>query len=156
MSNAKERCLTECKGIYAVVRHDTSNQTLSLNEDIDDEEFKAFVNEYIQYKVTHEANFEHFFTNISKSPKLPFLDQQAVQVPDAGTGSFRYERRLEMVKLYFTTPTFDLITRDARTNFVTKLSLIGGMLGLFTGFSFVSGMEVAYYALKFLLRICHE
>ena len=43
------------------------------------------------------------------------------------------EERLQVVEIYFDTPTFDRITMDARTSFVTKLSLIGGTLGLFTG-----------------------
>ena len=39
-------------------------------------------------------------------------------------------------------PTFDLITKDAKTTFMDRLAIIGGTLGLFTGFSVISGIEV--------------
>ena len=139
--------------MYAVVRLDASNQTLPLREDPDDEDFKTFVKEYLQYKRGYGNNFEIFFQNISKSPKWPFLNEQAVQIEIGydtnGYKTYRHEQRLELVKLYFSAATFETITRDSRIDFVTKISLIGGMLGLFTGFSFISLTEVLYFSLKF-------
>ena len=44
-----------------------------------------------------------------------------------------WEERLEVVKIYFNTPTFDRITRDAKTNSMAKVSMIGGTFGLLTG-----------------------
>ena len=49
------------------------------------------------------------------------------------------------INIYFKSPTFDEITQDARTNFVTKISALGGTLGLFAGFSLFSGVEIAYF-----------
>lgn len=37
------------------------------------------------------------------------------------------------------------ITRDAKMSFSDKVSWVGGMLGLFTGFSVISGIEVLYW-----------
>ena len=37
------------------------------------------------------------------------------------------------------------ITKDARMSFGDKVSWIGGMLGLFTGFSLISGFEIIYW-----------
>ena len=48
--------------------------------------------------------------------------------PEYGTlrkCSYRAEELVEMVEIYFDTPTFDKITRDAKTNFVTMISLLG-------------------------------
>ena len=54
-----------------------------------------------------------------------------------GVGDFdcEYEtqEKLQVVEIYFDTPTFDKITRDAKTNNIFKISLIGGTLGLLTG-----------------------
>ena len=44
--------------------------------------------------------------------------------------------------IYINSPTFDLITKDAKTTFMDRLAVIGGTLGLFTGFSVISGIEV--------------
>ena len=46
---------------------------------------------------------------------------------------YETQERLQVVEIYFDTPTFDKITRDAKTNSIAKLSLIGGTLGLLTG-----------------------
>ena len=53
-----------------------------------------------------------------------------------------------MVKLYFDTAVYDKITKDERANFETKLSVVGGTMGLFSGFSLISGMEIIYYICK--------
>ena len=55
------------------------------------------------------------------------------------------------VNIYFNTPTFDHITKDAKTNTMMQISVIGGTLGLFTGFSIMSGIEVLYYLIKIAL-----
>ena len=52
------------------------------------------------------------------------------------------ENNLHVVTIYINSPTFDLITKDAKTTFMDRLAVIGGTLGLFTGFSVISGIEV--------------
>ena len=42
---------------------------------------------------------------------------------------YRMEEKLVVVELYFETHTFDLIIKDAKTTFVTQVSMIGGTLG---------------------------
>ena len=37
------------------------------------------------------------------------------------------------------------ITKSARMSFADKVSWVGGMLGLFTGFSLISGFEILYW-----------
>ena len=46
---------------------------------------------------------------------------------------YEIQEKLQVVEIYFDTPTFDKITRDAKTNNIAKLSMIGGTLGLLTG-----------------------
>ena len=59
---------------------------------------------------------------------------------------------LELVQIFFDTASFDEIERDEKTNFETQISTIGGTMGLFTGFSIISGIELIYFAAKFFLR----
>ena len=50
------------------------------------------------------------------------------------------------MRIYFDTPTFDRITKDRAAKFTDMLSAIGGTMGLLTGFSIISGVEILYFA----------
>ena len=52
------------------------------------------------------------------------------------------------MRIYFDTPTFDRIAKDRAAKFVDMLSAIGGTMGLLTGFSIISGVEILYFAAK--------
>ena len=58
---------------------------------------------------------------------------------------------MRFVRIYFDTPTFDRITKDRAAKFVDMLSAIGGTMGLLTGFSIISGVELLYFLIKGLL-----
>ena len=55
---------------------------------------------------------------------------------------------LRFVRIYFNTPAFNKITKDRAAKFVDQLSAIGGTMGLLTGFSIISGVEILYFAVK--------
>ena len=59
---------------------------------------------------------------------------------------YEWKNRLRFVRIYFDTPTFDRITKDRAAKFVDMLSAIGGTMGLLTGFSIISGVEIFYFA----------
>ena len=56
--------------------------------------------------------------------------------------------KLHYVKIIFDTPKYDKITKDRAAKFVDMLSAIGGTMGLLTGFSIVSGVEILYLIFK--------
>ena len=62
------------------------------------------------------------------------------------------EPNLKYVRIYFDTSTFDIIKKDRAAKFVDMLSAIGGTMGLLTGFSIISGVEIIYFAAKILLN----
>ena len=66
---------------------------------------------------------------------------------------YEWENRLRYVRIYFDTPTFDKITKDRAAKFVDMLSAIGGTMGLLTGFSIISGVEIVYFATKIIVNI---
>ena len=57
---------------------------------------------------------------------------------------------LKLVQIYFDTATYDNIERDVKVTLEAQLGLIGGTMGLLTGFSVLSGVEIIYFAIKFL------
>ena len=58
------------------------------------------------------------------------------------------KRKLRFVKIRFDTSTFDKVTKDQAAKFVDQLSAIGGTMGLLTGFSIISGVEILYFLVK--------
>ena len=54
------------------------------------------------------------------------------------------------MRIYFDTPTFDRITKDRAAKFVDMLSAIGGTMGLLTGFSIISAVEIIYFASRII------
>ena len=57
------------------------------------------------------------------------------------------------MRIYFEATTFDRITKDRAAKFVDMLSAIGGTMGLLTGFSIISGVEIMYFLGKIILNI---
>ena len=58
-----------------------------------------------------------------------------------------------MVQIYFDTATYDEIDRDVKVTLEAQLGLIGGTMGLLTGFSILSGVEIVYYLINFFLSL---
>ena len=58
------------------------------------------------------------------------------------------ESKLRYVRIFFDTPTFDRVTKDRAAKPVDMLSAIGGTMGLLTGFSIISGVEIVYFIIK--------
>ena len=56
---------------------------------------------------------------------------------------------LQLVEIYFDTATFDDIERDKKIKTEAQLSLIGGTMGLLTGFSIISGVEIIFFLFRY-------
>ena len=65
---------------------------------------------------------------------------------------YEWKNKLRYVRIYFETPTFDRITKDRAAKFVDMLSAIGGTMGLLTGFSIISGVEIIYFIVRIFLK----
>ena len=58
-----------------------------------------------------------------------------------------------MIEIFFDTATYDKIDRDVKVTINAQLGLIGGTMGLLTGFSILSGVEIIYYLAKFFMSL---
>ena len=58
---------------------------------------------------------------------------------------------MQLIQIFFDTATFDEIVRDVKVTMEAQLGLIGGTMGLLTGFSILSGVEIVYFAVKLLM-----
>ena len=59
---------------------------------------------------------------------------------------------LQLVQIFFDTASFDEIERDVEIKLENQISLIGGTMGLFTGFSIISAIEMVYFAIKIFFK----
>ena len=96
--------------------------------------------------------------NISKLQTLDVFNTSGI------FAGLRKPSELHVVKFFFSTPTMDIITKDVKANLMTKISTIGkedvfkcliilfsfsgGTMGLFAGFSIISGIEIIFFACK--------
>ena len=62
------------------------------------------------------------------------------------------ESTLNLVQIYFDTATFDDIERDKKINTEAQLGVIGGTMGLLSGFSIISGVEIIFFIFRSFLN----
>ena len=60
---------------------------------------------------------------------------------------------LQLVQIYFDTATYDEVEKDKKIKTEAQLSLIGGTMGLLTGFSIISGVEIIFFLFR-LISLC--
>ena len=60
---------------------------------------------------------------------------------------------LQLVQIYFDTATFDDIERDKKIKVEAQLSLIGGTMGLLSGFSIISGIEILFFIFRCFITL---
>ena len=60
------------------------------------------------------------------------------------------------MKISFDTPTYDVIQKDRAAKWEDQMSAVGGTMGLLTGFSIISGVEIVYFAVKILFNWIKE
>ena len=56
-----------------------------------------------------------------------------------------------MVEIFFDTATYTEIEKDRKVTVGAQLGVIGGTMGLFTGFSILSAVEIIYYLARALM-----
>ena len=66
---------------------------------------------------------------------------------------YEWKNKLRYVRIFFDTPTFTRVTKDRAAKFVDMLSAIGGTMGLLTGFSIISGVEIIYFSCKIIFTL---
>ena len=138
-------CTTSCEGLYA----DLQVVEDSYEEAEDSLAFQTMVKQYMDYKSSLlqniEFNPEKTSTNFGSHTTFMILK----------LFSFSVDRRqysaLQLVQIFFATATFDKIEKDEKVTFEAQLGLIGGTMGLLTGFSILSAIEILYFLVKLFM-----
>ena len=74
-------------------------------------------------------------------------------INDIISSRYTAQHHIKVRQDLFDTPTFDRITKDRAAKFSDMLSAIGGTMGLLTGFSIISGVEILYFASKIIINV---
>lgn len=98
------------------------------------------------FKFEQDVNVGRIFgrTNLNEYGKYTNWSPFPVTLKNSFQSDYR--NPLRFVRIYFDTPTLERITKDQAAKFVDMLSAIGGTMGLLTGFSLISGVEILYHA----------
>ena len=105
------------------------------------------VTEYNTYKRNKLRNFR--FNPAKTATKFGKFHQDfSLQFLFLPQGEEQPPSTLKLIQIYFDTATFDESERDEKVKFTAALSLIGGTMGLLTGFSIISGIEIVFYLFK--------
>ena len=120
-----------CQGIFADVKK-------SAPENITAENPEIFLERYKSFKKFFETS-----EGMIQIGSFHWINKTNISAPAV-------EINLKYVRIYFDTPTFDRITKDRAAKFVDMLSAIGGTMGLLTGFSIISGVEILYHVAKLI------
>ena len=150
-------CNTTCDGVYADI-HMIKNQPVksgltqpkmdleSKDKGADKAKFEKLIDEYRQFKRSFVQHYKFSPTsNKTKFGQSKTSSCVKIRTPFSGN---EFQSTLQLVEIYFDTATFDKIERDKKIKTEAQLSLIGGTMGLLTGFSIISGIEIIYFLFR--------
>ena len=85
----------------------------------------------------------------------------------------KFKSKLHFVRIFFDSSTFDRVTRvrissplhiytspfitqDEKAKSIDKLSAVGGTMGLLTGFSLISAVEIIFFVIKIVASLVQQ
>ena len=135
-----EDCSIDCEGLYADVDH--VNSTIN-NSSRDLDLLNTLVSSYETFKRSQVGNFEVIYDEGEN------YRNQYQMVP-------KPFQPLRVVQIFFDTATYDKIVKDVSVTLADQLGVIGGTMGLFAGFSFLSALEIVYFVIKYLISVVNR
>ena len=142
-----DECKIPCVGLFADVKKLAPKYDRNIKH-------LVFLERYKAYKRHFEPNSGKYFQPIQE-----LRPEQKVRIPIIKLFIFVElvsRADLQYVRISFDTPTFDRITKDRSAKFVDMLSAIGGTMGLLTGFSIISGVEILYFLFMIFSRVASK
>ena len=110
---------------------------------------------------TVQKSYKTYKKSFAKS--IEFFRDSDTEVDFSRLDHFIYDNayvkdypNLIFVNIFFDTATYDRIERDVKITMEAALGLIGGTMGLLTGFSILSGVEIIYFGIKFMFSLCSQ
>ena len=122
-------------------------------DELDWQKYIKLVSEYKQFKKNKVQTFRfNAQAHVTSFGKLIPMLSDANQI----SGEELQPSILQLVQIYFETATFDDIERDKKIKTEAQLSLIGGTMGLLSGFSIISGVEIIFFLFRSIFSLISE
>ena len=147
VSKRHSDCKISCTGLYAVVWYKKIDEELKKGKS--GEKFAKITSAYHQYLNKYAENLVYNSSSgdLSKclSEKVNFYHFHCFPV------SLKERPPLDLVEIFFVPASFDQIERDRKLTLEAQLGLIGGTMGLLTGFSILRSHRLVdcYFILLF-------
>ena len=150
-------CRVSCTGLYAGVTFSEGNPKEKTKDGAliqDSKVFSQLIKDYKSYKSTFLRNvkFNSTSPNLGKYMKSIWFWNIALFIVASSN-----EAEMYFIEVFIDISTYDKVEQDKKMTLEAQLGLIGGTMGLLTGFSILSGVEIIYYAIRFFasLRVKH-
>ena len=124
-------CLESCQGLVVDITNEQSDFSKTSNSI---EKLIKLQKAYDIYKQLYADNLVFNLAASNSTSTVPYHSFQAV-------------------KNYFDSSTYDEIEKDVKVTLEAAVGLVGGTMGLFTGFSILSAVEIIYYLAKFFMSL---
>ena len=136
MEKKDKDCHINCYGLYA----DTDYNPAKLSNNTKDYlVLERLRKAYDEYKSSYVKNMILEYTGDNQLTKYEIRKKPY--------------HPLQVVQIYFDTATYDEIVKDVSVTLADQLGAIGGTMGLFAGFSFLSAVELLYFLVKYFLDL---
>ena len=135
-------CVSFYQGLHADVEFVNKSLAEVTAQDTEDQEkLVRLLEEYKRFKWQFVENLVYDFGEAfhNKSQYIPPVRLEYAP--------------LQLIQIYFDANTYDKILRGIKLTPESRLGLIGGTMGLFTGFSILSAIEIIYFAIKFFFSL---
>ena len=141
-------CSVSCTGLYADVDfYEAEGQQMWVDFTL----LADLQEDYMAYKRNFAKNIV-FNQDITSLGKTNNYDVKGFSMYFCLDEEIEYSQ-MQLLQIYFDTATYDEIERDVKVTLEAQLGLIGGTMGLLTGFSILSGVEIIYYAIKLFMSL---
>jgi len=143
-------CLTNCEMVhfFATGTRESYDEHQDLHPEfwLDEETGQGVLANYLR-------DPEHFFHDeVSKA--ILTLATNSNDFDEVARRRFRED--ISVLNFFFDTPIITQINLELRTNVFDQISAIGGTLGLFTGISVITFIEVLYWTGRFIFEACRR
>ena len=140
------QCRVSCTGLYADV-----NYYNGTRKDTYWQKFANMTENYHRYLNDYAENL--IYNSSTRNLSIKALNMSWLKSHLLFSVSPKRFPPLHMVQIYFDTATYDEVERDTKVTLESQLGVIGGTMGLLTGFSLLSGVEILYFVSKFFTSL---
>jgi len=109
--------------------------------------------EDVYYKTSNNSTLPDYIKNLSGAQRTKYYDNLIMLQPETGPTTYdAWKEDIAVVNIFFGQNTLKELERSVSMGLVGFISNLGGLFGLFLGFSCISFFELIYWASTGIMR----